>query len=260
MTAQVHDQGAHLVTWAPAGDESALWLSPRARFEPGEPIRGGVPLCFPWFGTGPDSDRTPVHGFARTAPWRLVSENTSDGVVTLSWELTDRDATMQTFPGPYRATYTMVLGSRLQLALTVTNLGDAAFAMEVALHAYLAVSDTSSACLEGLENVPYVDMVHGGEHQHAGPLHFTEETDRIYLAAGALRLTDTKRTLLIETHGAANAVVWNPHRGGARDIADIGADSWSRFVCVEAANVLGDRLLLQSGESHTMGYELTVLA
>ncbi len=153
MTAEVCDQGAQVLRWAPAGAGPVLWLSPLARFEPGRPIRGGVPICFPWFGPGRSGDLSPAHGFARTTSWRLVAEQAGDAVVVLVYELTEADATAPAFPHRYHAAYRVALGPEPALDLTVTNTGDRSFEVDEALHAYLAVGDIRRVRLEGLDGV-----------------------------------------------------------------------------------------------------------
>ena len=261
MTAAVHDQGAQVTSWVPAGGEPVLWLSPRAHLETGRAIRGGVPICFPWFGSGRTGDLAPAHGFARTAPWRLVDEATSNGDITLAYRLTDAEAGADAFPHPYHAAYKIVLGEVLELALTVTNIGDEPFEFEEALHAYLAVGDVRDVRVEGLDGVEYVDKVGGGVPRQAGPLRFTEETDRVYRTGGPVRLVDPVlgRTVVVETAGAADVVVWTPWTDKAAAAGDIGAEAWTQFVCLEGANALDDAVGLDPGQSHTLTYRLSVL-
>ncbi len=258
MTAEVYDHGAQVTRWAPAGVDPVLWLSPRARFAAGTAIRGGVPICFPWFGPGRSADLRPAHGFARTTPWRLVSENAGDAAVSLHYELTDADATAPAFPFRYHAAYRIVLGPELALDLTVTNTGDEPFEVDEALHAYLAVGDVRQVRLEGLEGVAYVDKVGGGMPVQDGPVRFSGETDRVYHCGGPVRLVDPVlgRTLVVGTRDAHNIVVWTPWAEKAGDASDIGEESWTSFVCVEAANALEDFVTVAPGASHTLGYRL----
>jgi len=260
MSAEVHDAGAQVVRWAPVGADPVLWVSPRARFERGSAIRGGVPICFPWFANGRAGELTPAHGFARTAPWRLVSESVGDAAVVLDYELTDADATAPEFPHRYHAAYRISMGPGLALDLTVTNTDTEPFGFTEALHTYLAVGDVAQVRLEGLEGARYVDKVAGATAVQDGPLRPTGETDRVYHSGGPVRLVDPVlgRTLVVGTRDAHSVVVWTPWRDKAAEAADIGADSWTSFVCVEAGNVLDDAVRLEPGESHTLGYRLRI--
>lgn len=262
MIAEVHDDGAQVTCWSPVGADPVLWLSPRARFETGVAIRGGVPICFPWFGPGRSGDLSPAHGFARTTPWRLVSENAGDAAVSLEYELTDADVTTPEFPYRYHAGYRIGLGPGLALDLTVTNTGDEPFEVDEALHAYLRVGDVRQVRLEGLEGVRYLDKVDGGMPVQDGAVRFTGETDRVYHSGGPVRLVDpvVGRTLVVGTRDAHNIVVWTPWQEKAAQAADIGEESWTSFVCVEAANALDDYVTIAPGESHTLGYRLRIEA
>ncbi len=260
MAGIVHDHGAQVTSWAPTGAAPVLWLSDLARFEAGRAIRGGVPVCFPWFGPGRAGDLAPPHGFARTAPWHLVHEGVAERGVTLTYELSDTEATAPEFPYRYHAAYRVLLGTELGLELTVSNTGDEAFEIEEALHAYLAVGDVREARVEGLGGVAYVDKLDGGMPVQDGPVRFTGETDRVYRTGGPVRLVDPVlgRTLVVETTGAADIVVWTPWRDKAIEAADIGEQSWTSFVCVEGANALDDAVTVAPGGSHRLGYRLRV--
>lgn len=72
-------QGAHLIDWTPAGERPVIWLSTDAGFAPGKSIRGGIPVCWPWFGPHPDHPDAPAHGFARTSPWSVVESDSTSG-------------------------------------------------------------------------------------------------------------------------------------------------------------------------------------
>ncbi len=260
MTAEVHDYGAQVTRWAPTGADPVLWLSPRARFEPGAAIRGGVPICFPWFGPGRSGDLAPAHGFARITPWRLTAEVVGEAAVNLTFELTQDDASAEAFPHRYHAAYRVGLGPELALDLTVTNTGDEPFEVDEALHAYLAVGDVREVWLEGLDGARYLDKVGDGEGTQQGDVRFTGETDRVYHSGGPVRLVDPQlgRTLVVGTRDAHNVVVWTPWWAKAGQAGDIGEAAWTSFVCVEAANALEDYVTVAPGSSHTLGYRLRV--
>lgn len=254
-TATIHDQGAHLVSWTPAGHEPVLWCSARTRLERGVAIRGGVPICLPWFGSGRTGDRTPSHGPARLTAWRVVDEG--DGEIT--YETTGAELGLA---DTLQARYRVVAGQTLRLTLTVTNTGDDELTYEEALHTYLAVGDVREASLDGLDGASYVDKVdHGRVHRQQGPVRFTRETDRIYRSAAPLTLTDPVggRRLRVTTAGAASAVVWNPWVDKTAALTDMGDDEWTGMLCVEAGNVGDDALTLAPGDAHTVSYELAVL-
>ena len=262
MTGEVHDDGAQVTRWQPTGADPVLWLSPAAHFTRGRAIRGGVPICFPWFANGRSGDLRPAHGFARTARWRVVSETVGDAAVGLEYELTQADATAPEFPYRYHAAYRISMGPGLALDLTVTNTGDAPFEAGAALHTYLTVGDVRQVRLEGLDGARYVDKVGGGMPVQDGPVRFTGETDRVYHSGGPVRLVDPVlgRTLVVGTRDAHNVVVWTPWLEKAAAASDIGEASWTSFVCIEAGNVLEDSMTIGPGESRTLGYRLRIEA
>ena len=70
-TGEMYLHGAHVCAWGPRGGEPVIWMSAGSAFEAGRPIRGGVPLCFPWFGPHPTNPGRAPHGFARLLRWTL---------------------------------------------------------------------------------------------------------------------------------------------------------------------------------------------
>jgi len=263
VTGEVYLHGAHVTAWTPAGAEPVLWVSSSARFAAGEAIRGGVPICFPWFGTGREPGLAPPpHGFARLAPWRLVAAEEHDGgAVTLTLELTDADAAdvpaAQDWPHAFTATYAVTFGRELTLALTVENTGEGEISYEEALHTYLAVADARTTTVQGLDGATYLDKAAGGGPElvtQRGDVTFTAETDRVYDSTGTAVVVDESggRRIGIEKEGSANTVVWNPWVDKAAAMPDYGDDEWPSMVCVETANALDAAIALAPGERHTM--------
>ncbi|MCM3660519.1 D-hexose-6-phosphate mutarotase [Georgenia satyanarayanai] len=262
-TGEVYLHGAHVTAWTPAGADPVLWVSNASRFVPGEAIRGGVPICFPWFGAGREPGLAPPpHGFARLAPWRLVAAEEDDGgAVTLTLELTDADVAdvpaAQAWPHAFTATYTVTFGRELTLALTVENTGEGEISYEEALHTYLAVADARTTTVQGLDGATYLDKAPGGAPDHVtqrGDVAFTAETDRVYGSTGTVVVVDESagRRIGIDKDGSANTVVWNPWVDKAAAMPDYGDDEWPSMVCVETANALDAAISLAPGARHTM--------
>lgn len=266
-TAEVYLHGAHVTAWQPAGQAPVLWTSAASRFEAGAPIRGGVPICFPWFGAHPDARDAPAHGWARTTAWELLgAEEDASGDVTLELGLTDSAATRASaWPHRFAATYRVTVGATLRLELAVTNQEDAPVTLTDALHTYLAVGAVQDVRVEGLEGATYVDKVAapGGPadaHQGDGPVRFTAETDRVYASEGTVRVVDPGlgRTVTVAKDGSASTVVWNPWVAKAHAMPDFGDDEWPGMVCVEAANVGAAAVRLAPGETHRLAQSLAV--
>lgn len=262
-TGAAYDHGAHVVEWTPAGHAPVLWMSGASRFSVDAPIRGGVPICLPWFGAGRSLDRTPAHGFARLRSW-FVSETatTPQGTtVRYTFELAPTDA----FPHTLLAEYVVSFGQELSLELTVTNAGSDAFTFEAALHTYIAVGDIRSVRVSGLDGCQYVDKAPGaasGPMTQHGDIEFTAETDRVYMSTGDVVISDPllQRRIVVSKTNSANTVVWNPWVAKAAAMPDFGDDEWVGMLCVEGANALDDAITLAPGASHSMGYRMRVEA
>jgi glucose-6-phosphate 1-epimerase len=278
-------QGAQVLSFAPRGGPDLLWVSERARWAPGAALRGGIPICFPWFGPHPTEKAFPAHGFARTRAWRLVGVTPADGGrLRAELALASDEATMALYPHPFEAKLAVTVGADLALAFTVANRGAAPLSFEVALHTYLAVSDVAAIAIEGLAGCALVDKVAGGERRREGdgPVRIAGEVDRVYDSAGPLTLIDLPRNpqtgseppamrsdeqssssrdanparapLRIEGRGAGSAVVWNPAPAKTATLADMAPDGYRRFVCVETGAIADRRVTLAPGAAH----ELTV--
>lgn len=245
-------QGAHVLRWQPAGHRPVLWVSGKSWFEPGRPIRGGIPICFPWFGAHPSDSSQPAHGVVRQQPWKLVTaEPSAEGDLI--------DLCLECSEAPFEVEYRVRVGRELKCSLRVDlPLGSSAPAsFEAALHTYLAVSDIHSVQLLGLETVPYLNKVPGQSDGAASgrPLEFTGETDRIYQESEhTVSVVDPgwRRVITVSKSGSRSTVVWNPWIDKSRRMPDFGDDEWTGMLCVETANTGSCRVTLQPGESHLM--------
>ena len=259
-TAHICIQGAHVTHWRPPGSQPVLWLSDKSWFEPGRPIRGGVPVCLPWFNLKPDDPDAPRHGFARTTPWRVVAaERHGDGSATLCLALKSDEDSAAAWPHEFEFQYRVTVGEQLGMSLRVSNTGDRPFAFTEALHTYFNVADVRQASVTGLEHAAYLDTTGGRqtlcEAGDDGPITFAGETDRIYTGTAAvcvLRDPVLRRRITIAKSGSNSTVVWNPWIEKAAAMADFGDDEWSGMLCIETANVREDAVALAPGESHTM--------
>ncbi|QTE27916.1 D-hexose-6-phosphate mutarotase [Pengzhenrongella sicca] len=264
-TAEIYLHGAHVTGWTPVGGEPVLWMSAASEYRADAALRGGVPICFPWFGAHARDAAAPAHGFARLADWDLVGAvDHADGDVTVTLALGDTAATRASaWPHRFAARYAVTVGAHLTLRLEVDNLDVEPVRIEAALHTYLRVTDVRTAAVGGLEGAPFLDRLAGPEPVpgEAVPVRFTRETDRIYLGTeAAATLTDpgAGRTVTIAKHGSRSTVVWNPWVAKAAAMADFGDDEWPAMVCVETCAVGPDAIVLAPGASHAMTAVLTV--
>ena len=256
------EQGAQVLRWQPTHvADPVLYLSSTARFESGRSIRGGIPICWPWFGPGRSPGMEPMHGPVRPAMWHLVSHDESgDSVVTVH-ELSSGDVSTPHWPHDFALRLTATFARTLTVQLSTTNLGSEPVDFEEAIHTYLVVGDIQRVAIEGLSGATYVDKTRGGvQFVQDGPLTFAGETDSVYRSSGPIAVEDPVlgRRITVTMAGASNAVVWNPWREKAAGIADVGPGEWRGFVCVEGANAFENAVTLEPGQAHTIGYELAV--
>jgi glucose-6-phosphate 1-epimerase len=256
-TCSVALHGAQVLSFAPRGERDWLWVSEKARWKVGAALRGGIPICFPWFGPHPTNRGFPAHGFARTRAWRLLAVDELAGArVRAVLELGDDDTTLALFPCAFTARTTVIAGDDLELSFEVVNRGSGPLGFEAALHTYFAVSDSEAITVEGLGGHTYVDKVSGAERclQGAEPLRISGEVDRVYQTGGPVTLADPAgaRSLRLETRGAASTVVWNPGSKKAAALTDLSPDSFRRFVCLETGNIGDQRITVPAGGSHAM--------
>jgi glucose-6-phosphate 1-epimerase len=260
----VYLQGAHLAAWQPAGQDPVIWMSENAVYAAGKALRGGVPICFPWFGAHAEHAEFPAHGFARTHAFeyrgaRLDATKRPE----LELVLVSDEQTKAWFPYAFTARLRVALGKNLGLEFSVTNRDSQPFTFEEALHSYFAVADVTQTSVRGLEGARYVDKVREQSVFTEGPreLRFVAETDRVYESSGTCTIDDRagKRSLVIEKENSGATVVWNPWRERAAQMSDLGAAAWPGMLCVESANVGKTRVTLAPGESHQLRLAVSVL-
>ena len=253
---EMYLHGGHVTSWSPTGSGEGLYLSPNSLFQDGRAIRGGVPVCFPWFGDKADDKSAPAHGFVRTKAWELASIEQSEPDVVVTMSTQSGDDTRKWWPHDFLLTCRATFGAQLKIELIVTNPGSARFAFEEALHAYFAVGDAESSAVHGLDGTRYIDKTDRfTEKSQTGDVILAAETDRVYLATeGEVELSDPvgKRGIRVEKGNSRTTVVWNPWSEKSGALKDLGAGEWKHFVCIETTNVGPFAVQLEPQQSHTM--------
>lgn len=248
--------GGQVTSWVPASTGTdTLFVSRQASWEPDRAIRGGIPVCFPWFGVHPTIPGAPSHGFVRLREWRLESIARHGEVVAVTVDHSSDAASRELWPHDYHLRLRVAFGASLQIDVTVTNVGKETFSFEEALHTYFSVDDIHSTSLSGLDSARYLDTVGGiREMQQQGDVRFEAETDRIYFATGDATIHDASRPrrITVSKTNSRDTVVWNPWIARAKALADFGDDEWMQMLCVETANVRDAAIVLDAGHSHTM--------
>jgi glucose-6-phosphate 1-epimerase len=260
--ATVYLQGAHLTEWQPTGHQPVIFTSRKSEFDTGKPIRGGVPVIFPWFGPRHDGKTGPSHGFARTQDWTLAFAALAGEDLHLTFTLGPTDISRELGFDHFRVAYQMTIGRTLTLQITVGNDATAPLLFEEALHSYYAVADVHEVTISGLEGTAYLDK-NDKLQSKSSPTVVTMDgpTDRVYLNTAAtcvIRDVAGRRRITIAKKNSNTTVVWNPWEAAAQKLADLEPNEWHEFVCVETANAAVNSITLAPGATHTMEAHVSV--
>lgn len=256
-SAKIALQGAHIFDYRVKEKGSVLFLSDTSAFKEGKAIRGGIPVCWPWFGAHEEDSTLPNHGFARTSVWTHTATqelSASETKVTLKLQTTPE--TLKLWPYNFRLTLDIYVGERLRLELTSDNIDTKPMKITSALHTYLKVDNIYETRVGGLEGATFFDKTKNAFDTQKGDIDFTRELDRIYQnVQNDVVVKSTKVKHTVETQGSQTIVVWNPADALASKMADL--SNHTQMLCVESANVLDDKVTLEAGESHTLTHIIT---
>lgn len=256
VNARISVEGAHITHCQLAGQGPLLWMSPDEPELPGKSLRGGIPICWPWFS---NTRPGPAHGIARTSQWQLKAVTSTPTQVSVFMALPS-SVLAQALPGEqWELEVEFIMSADLQVSLITRNTGSESQTLSQALHSYLPVSDIDKAVVKGLENCTYFDQLTDQQEQQDGPVYFREETDRIYFNySGEVRLSDAgDDVLLVSREGSESLVVWNPWVEKSLRLGHFPSDGYRHMVCLEAANAGADARLLEPGETHRLSTRLT---
>lgn len=267
----IAEQGAQVLSYRQGEAPPIIWLSEEAAFARGQSVRGGAPVCWPWFGDlsrNPqavqamyqDEQAAPFHGLVRGLDWVLEQQRCEDGVALLDFVCPQAQGALPGWPHVVELRLQVRLDECLHISLTSRNLGDQPVSISQALHSYFAVGDVHQVSVEGLDGCRYIDTLENWQQrQQQGDLRFTGETDRIYLELPpTLHLRDPQlnRRITLQTRGSRSAILWNPWIDKAQRLSQFADDAWQRMACIETANAMDDRVLLNAGASHTLAVSI----
>jgi D-hexose-6-phosphate mutarotase len=258
-TAEIYLHGAHVTHFRKKGESPLLFLSQCSRFAENEPIRGGIPVIFPWFGP---REGMPQHGFVRLKNWELKEVAPApDGSVSVRFCLPEYPEASAF--SPFSVEYVVTVSESLGLELLVTNKSkDEAFTFENCLHTYFEVGDISAVSVTGLKGATYLDKVanFAKKKEANESIRVSSEVDRIYLdTTETVEIQDQKlgRKVRVEKHGSVSTVVWNPWMAKAQQMPDFGNDEYQRMICVESGNVAGNSIRLPPNETSRFSVKLS---
>ena len=243
--------------------DDLLFVSDKAYYESGKAIKGGIPVCWPWFGADPDDLGRPAHGFVRNRQWEVSgSESLADGSTKVVLGLVDSEETRNIWPHPFKLNIEITVGDSLGVALVTHNNGDESVTISQALHTYFYVGDIGKVSVLGLDGVEYLDKVDDfAEKTQSGPVTINGEVDRIYKGvSGELVIEDESlgRKIRIASTGCSTAVVWNPWSEIAASMGDLNDDDYRKMICVETANAGPETVEVPAGSSYRLEAEYTI--
>lgn len=250
-------QGAHVLSFQPMGEAPVIWLSTQAKFAPGKSVRGGIPVCWPWFGAHDSDASLPAHGFARSMMWNVIaSAALPESATRITFELAQNDATLTQWPHPCRLRNIVTVGESLTVELITENTGTSTFALGEALHTYCAIGDIATIRITGLEGCEYLDKVEGFKRKiQADSVTIASEVDRVYLDTTADCVIEDgglKRCIRVAKSGSHSTVVWNPWIEKSIQMGDMGENGYRGMVCVESANAADNLVSVAPGETHRL--------
>lgn len=239
-----------------------LWMSPKAVFADGKAIRGGVPICWPWFGPHSADESKPNHGFARNRSWSVAGSKVDDGEVTVSFSLSQDDATLELWPHEFELEYSVSLSDRLAMRLQFWNTGSAPASVGGALHSYFKVSQIENSTVEFGKPTEYYDQLEDmARKRQEGPVVFDREVDRIYIPdEDVAHINDVgfDRIINVTSQGSRSAVVWNPWTEKAKRMGDFPDDGYRTMLCVETANAADDVHTIEPNAIHVLEQTISI--
>jgi len=264
------EQGAQVLSFIPAGKKDLLWLSPLADFCLGKPVRGGIPVCLPWFGVDSRNKDNPNHGFARNINWQLADISDADdaqqGACTRIEFVLDQfqQQPHALFPYPFSAKLTFLMGDSLSIHLQISNTGSETMPLTWALHSYHPIADIASTGISGLDGCEYLDNACGLKRGiQNGDVAFNGEVDSIYINAGNTQSISSESqnsdAITITADGCASAVVWNPGAEKAALLKTVGIENFKQFICLERGNVFDNEIMLRPNATHSASLQIKLL-
>lgn len=255
-TAAIALHGAHVTEFTPAGQEPVIFTSSEAVYKEGKAIRGGIPVCWPWFNAHPSNPELPSHGVARSRFWELSKTCNHADYTELVFDLPAEASAKFGL----QAQLTIKVGSTLALELTATNISDKDVPVGGALHSYFVVSDIDAIRIQGFDCEAFIDTTDETDHRQSGDIHIQGEVDRIYdHGSEPITIQDPglKRDIVIINGGSGTSVVWNPWTEKAVALGDLADDEFNHFVCIEAANARHDTRQVAPGATHTLSTQIS---
>ena len=257
-TAQLSVYAAQVLSFRPVGEATDLmFVSENAYYQTGKATKGGIPICWPWFGPDPEDKGRASHGFVRNRMWTLQgAESMPTGETKVRLGMSPSEETLAIWPYQFDLEMEVIVGEQLTVTLTTKNTGNEAFSITQAFHTYFSTGDINKVNVLGLDGKAYLDKPDGGKQKtQDGAIVVTEEVDRVYMdVPSELVIEDggLGRRIRINSTGSKTAIVWNPWTEISQKMADLAADDYQRFICVETANAADDVVEVGAGSAYQL--------
>jgi glucose-6-phosphate 1-epimerase len=263
--ATISTYSGQLLSYRPKDQqEDLLFVSDKAYYEDGKAIRGGIPVCWPWFGPDPENRGRPAHGFVRNRQWQVSgSESLADGSTKITLSITDNEATRTLWPHPFRLDIEITVGDTLRVELITHNTGNDSITISQALHSYFRIGEISKVSVLGLDGINYLDKASDfSQKTQLGPIAISGEVDRIYTDVTSdqtINDASLKRQITVASSGCSTIVMWNPWVEIAASMADLNDDDYLRMLCVETANAGPETVTIAAGNSYRLTAEYAIV-
>jgi glucose-6-phosphate 1-epimerase len=250
--------GGQVLSFQPVTQtEDLMFVGSQAFYETGKAIKGGTPICWPWFGNDPEGKGRSSHGFVRNRLWQMREiVSTQDGATKITMGLVDTEETRKIWNYNFDLAIAITVSNSLTIELITRNTGKQPFSITQALHTYFKIGDIKQVQVLGLEAKDYLDKVDGGKQKtQSGVITFSEECDRIYLnVPSELIINDAAltRKIKITANNSKTAIVWNPGAIVSANMADLGDQDYQYFVCVETANAANEIIEVPVGSEYKL--------
>ena len=261
-------QGAHLLSFKPTNQLDYLWLSSTAQYKQGASIRGGIPVCWPWFGVVEKNptevqqhiQSTQAHGFARTLNWQLESLSESVHGVDITLSLEHSEHTLKLWPFKFKLQAHFHFSEQLTVRLETHNLDQKDMAFTQALHSYFPTPDITQTLISGANGSSYVDALDGWqEKQQVGQIQFQQEVDRIYKTGGPFQYEVNNQRFELSTNNSQSSIIWNPWVNKSKTLSQFSHEDYQSMFCIESANALDDFVTLNQNQSHCLTMTLKTI-
>jgi len=263
--ATISTYSGQLLSYRPKDQqEDLLFVSDKAYYEDGKAIRGGIPVCWPWFGPDPENRGRPAHGFVRNRQWQVSgSESLADGSTKITLSITDNEATRTLWPHPFRLDIEITVGDTLRVELITHNTGNDSITISQALHSYFRIGEISKVSVLGLDGINYLDKASDfSQKTQLGPIAISGEVDRIYTDVTSdqtINDASLKRQITVASSGCSTIVMWNPWVEIAASMADLNDDDYLRMLCVETANAGPETVTIAAGNTYRLTAEYAIV-